>query len=60
MKHVPQIAFFVVIAALIATSLIDRWSSPPGRDRVALSVSMQSGHFSIQAELGAALLALKL
>ena len=60
MKHVPQIAFFVVAAALIATPLIERWSSPPGRNRVALSVSMESGHFSVVAQLGAGLLALRL
>ncbi len=59
MKHVPQIALFAAIAVLLAGATIYKLSEP-GHNRAALSLSMDSGHLSFQAELGASLLALRL
>jgi hypothetical protein len=39
---------------------VSRLSSTPDRHRISLSLAMESGHLSLQAELGASLLALRL
>jgi hypothetical protein len=59
MKHKPQIAFYAAAAILLAGTLIYK-TTAPGTNRAALSLTMESGHFSFQAELGASLLALRL
>jgi hypothetical protein len=59
MRHVPQYAFYAAMAVLLAGSLLSR-SEPSGRHKAALSLSMESGHVSIRAELGEALLALRI
>lgn len=58
MKHMPQFAFYAAVAILLVGSMINR----PGHSghRAAVSLSMESGHVSFRAELGAALLALRL
>jgi predicted small integral membrane protein len=59
MKHMPQIAFYAAVAILLAGSLVGRLDAPD-HHRAALSLSMESGHVSFKAELGAALIALRL
>lgn len=58
MKHMPQFIFCAGIAILLVGSQLSRWDSAD-RHRAALSLSMESGHVSFKAELGAALLALR-
>jgi hypothetical protein len=59
MKHMPQFAFYAVVAILLVGSQLSR-ANAPGHHRAALSLSMESGHVSFKAELGAALIALRL
>lgn len=59
MKHMPQIAFYAAAAILLVGSMVSR-SGSSGHSRAAVSLSMESGHVSFRAELGAALLALRL
>jgi len=60
MKHMPQFAFYAVVAILLVGSLVSRLSSTPDRHRISVSLAMESGHLSFEAELGASLLALRL
>jgi|EndMetStandDraft_4_1072995.scaffolds.fasta_scaffold136249_3 hypothetical protein len=59
MKHMPQFAFYAAVAILLVGSQLSRWGSADHR-RATLSLSMESGHVSFKAELGAALIALRL
>ncbi|HEY1124450.1 MAG TPA: hypothetical protein VGE65_02365 [Sphingobium sp.] len=58
MKHMPQFAFYAAVAFLLVGSMLGR--SGPSGHRATVSLSMESGHVSFRAELGAALLALRL
>lgn len=58
MKHMPQFAFYAAVAILLVGSMLSR--SGPSGHRAAVSLSMESGHVSFRAELGAAILALRL
>lgn len=60
MTHKPQFAFYAAVAILLVGSQLSRLSSPSDRHRISLSLAMESGHLSLQAELGASLLALRL
>ncbi len=60
MKHIPQAAFYAAAIALLVSAFVTRSPAAPERNRLALTLSMESGHFNVEAELGASLLALRL
>jgi hypothetical protein len=54
----PQIAFFAVVAAMLAGPVAERWSSRE-TGRMGVSLSMQSGQVQFQAHVGTGRFALE-